>query len=510
MNRLRLIILFLIILLAFTLRIYNLGKNPAGFFADEAATGYNAYTILVHGTDEYGQPFPLLFPSFGNNRLPIPIYFTVPFVGIFGLNEFSTRLPSAVIGVLTIITVFLLLNRLYPNYKYIGLYGAYIMAISPWSIHFSRNGTENIYLPFLLLLGVYLFVKGIYGEKKFLFMSFFVLALDLYTYFPAYLIAPLTICILLITYAKHLRQMKKQIALGICIFLITTAPLIAFLFNGKALARWNNGVSILTSYHTPRETVGKFLYTYTSSFSIDYLFKLGDIDYPGQAVQRYSVKGMGMLYWFEFPLILAALVSIVLRRNKSSLLLVGLLLIYPLGSALTNNLNPFATRSILGSGIWPMISALGLVTILKFLEKYKKLFIISIIIFIIASLSFFLSYLYKYYYEYPLYSSGFWGWQYGPRDIMKYFLVNKNKYDEMYMVGAFNGSEIFLKFYDPQNSCMSKCAIGDIDRFSPQKRQLFTIEPNRIYNLRGLSLDIKKTIFYPNKQPAFYIAELHE
>ena len=60
----------IIILFGLGLRIYNLTTVPNGFFADEAAIGYNAYTILHHGTDEYGKVFPLFFQSFGDCMYP--------------------------------------------------------------------------------------------------------------------------------------------------------------------------------------------------------------------------------------------------------------------------------------------------------------------------------------------------------------------------------------------------------------------------------------------------------
>lgn len=66
--------LFLIIFLAFSLRFYKLGSVPAGFFSDEAAVGYNAYSLLKTGKDEFGKPWPFLFISFGEGKLPLYIY----------------------------------------------------------------------------------------------------------------------------------------------------------------------------------------------------------------------------------------------------------------------------------------------------------------------------------------------------------------------------------------------------------------------------------------------------
>ena len=60
---------FLFILtLATFLRLYRLKDNPAGFFCDEASIGYNAYSILTTGKDEWGQPWPLFFRAFGEYK----------------------------------------------------------------------------------------------------------------------------------------------------------------------------------------------------------------------------------------------------------------------------------------------------------------------------------------------------------------------------------------------------------------------------------------------------------
>ena len=53
--------LILILILAAVLRFYQLGQNPPSLDWDETAHGYNAYSILKTGRDEYGYKFPLYF-----------------------------------------------------------------------------------------------------------------------------------------------------------------------------------------------------------------------------------------------------------------------------------------------------------------------------------------------------------------------------------------------------------------------------------------------------------------
>ena len=96
-------LLTLILIIAVLLRIWNLSHNPAGFFVDEASTGLNAYKILTTGKDTHDKPFPVIFEAVGDYRDPVLIYSAVPFIALFGLNEFSVRLVSAFYGIAAVI-----------------------------------------------------------------------------------------------------------------------------------------------------------------------------------------------------------------------------------------------------------------------------------------------------------------------------------------------------------------------------------------------------------------------
>src|SRR5258706_212435 len=101
-----------IIILAIVLRFFQLGTNPPSLDWDEASIGYNAYSILKTGADEYGNILPLSFRSFDDYKPPVYIYLAVPSVSLFGLNEFAVRLPAAVIGVIAVIAVYFFANEL--------------------------------------------------------------------------------------------------------------------------------------------------------------------------------------------------------------------------------------------------------------------------------------------------------------------------------------------------------------------------------------------------------------
>src|SRR3989338_489602 len=121
--------LLLILVLAAWLRFYRLTDFPPGLYSDEASYGYNAYSILTTGRDEWGKFLPLTIQSFGDYKPPMTAYLTIPSIAIFGLNEFAVRFPSAVFGTLTVLLIYLLAQEIHRD---AALLAALLLAISPW------------------------------------------------------------------------------------------------------------------------------------------------------------------------------------------------------------------------------------------------------------------------------------------------------------------------------------------------------------------------------------------
>src|SRR3989344_3190509 len=108
MNKFLLPILFL----GFILRVAYLDKFPIGLYSDEAVFGYNAYLLIQTGHDEYNRFWPVSLESFGDWKPPMQAWLAIPFVWALGLNEYAVRLPSAILGTLTILIVYLLAKEL--------------------------------------------------------------------------------------------------------------------------------------------------------------------------------------------------------------------------------------------------------------------------------------------------------------------------------------------------------------------------------------------------------------
>lgn len=160
-------ILFLIILLAAILRLWNLSNIPPHPRNDEAALGYNAYSVLLTSRDEHGEFLPFIFQSFGDWKMGGYVYSTIPFITIFGLNEFAVRLPSAISGIITPPLIYLISLQIFAN-KRLSLISAALFAISPLFIAFSRGAWEVNLSLFLTLAAIFFFLQAVNVNDKFL------------------------------------------------------------------------------------------------------------------------------------------------------------------------------------------------------------------------------------------------------------------------------------------------------------------------------------------------------
>ena len=207
-NKLFLITVFLI---AFFLRFYKIGEYPTLLW-DEAAIGYNAYSIIETGKDEYGQTLPFIFKSFGDYKPGLYIYLAIPFVKFLGLTTTATRLPSVIIGSLLPILIYFLIKEINPKAHKTAILSTIITAFNPYSIHFSRGAWETNILTFELVLASFLFFKFINKKSnKYLFFSAVIFGLSLFTYQAGKMISLFLIIILFLTNLKIInsKNIKK-------------------------------------------------------------------------------------------------------------------------------------------------------------------------------------------------------------------------------------------------------------------------------------------------------------
>ena len=186
----------------------------------------------------------------------------VPFVKVLGLNEWAVRIPGAMLGVLTVLLMYLLVKELFRegftqihkqmNADVLASIASLILAISPWHIHFSRGGWEVNVATFFMVLGLWLFLKG-KGSLPLLMLSALSFVLSLYTYHAARVVVPLLLFGLLVIYRYEIRKNIKQIAITGTIAFLLLIPLGLDLIKGDVASRaaW---VSRRWSRRTTRRT----------------------------------------------------------------------------------------------------------------------------------------------------------------------------------------------------------------------------------------------------------------
>lgn len=395
--------LLAVVLLGALLRLIWLGQYPPGFTPDEAAFGYNAYSILQTGKDEWGTPWwklPLTnLRSFGDYKLPLYVYLTVPSLKLFGLNEFATRLPNAVLGVLAIVIIYLLTNKLFPGR---GLITAALLALSPWHIQLSRGAFEANLITFFLPLGIYLFLS-----RRYLF-SAVVMSLGMYSYHSARLLIPTTLIIL----ALFIRPQFRKVTPALVIFLLLSLPAFLTSFSSRVgdvgifnpTDKWQAVADrrfIARNLEMPdffaRIFSNKATYVlstsvknYISYLSPDFLFASG----AGESTYG-MIPGRGVMYYIELPLLVSFFVLLIKKPSKSLLLLFLLFVLTPLPAALSKGPGSAANRAASMIPFLVIMSAVGLVYLIESFKKYSKCILVTIYIFyFIFSIFFFEDYVY--------------------------------------------------------------------------------------------------------------------
>lgn len=173
---------FTIVLIASVLRFWQLGHIPVSVYWDEVAMMVDIRSVLSTGLDMHGRPwFQLIYPSYGDYKLPVYIWAAIASSKIFGLSEFSLRLPSALAGIATIViggTLARVLLQIAAVRQYssksldtIQLAVMAVIASSPWSVMFSRTAFEGHLGQTLLGFSILLAAWGLHKQKNWLVLA---------------------------------------------------------------------------------------------------------------------------------------------------------------------------------------------------------------------------------------------------------------------------------------------------------------------------------------------------
>ena len=465
------LLLLLIVLLAAFLRFYELGNIPAGLTNDEAGVGWDAYSVLHTGRDQWNQFLPLHFIAFGDYPAPLLRYITTPSIFIFGLNAFATRFPSALVGMFSVIAIFFLARKIY-NEK-VGILSALLMAVSPWAIGLSRVTIEPNIAMFLSILGL-LFYFAAFKKIRFLYLSVFVFALVFYTYSAYVLFLPLVALSLLIWNSKHVRENFKVYLISLLLFILILIP--NFLTKSTTASVRLSQVGITTNVNSIglinvlddqrgacqssyNQIICKiidnkvilftstFVKNYISHFSINFLYN------NGSSTQLSILPERGLEYIFELAFLIFGLIRILKTKDKYGYLIIILLILSPIPDSLTGD--GHYGRASLMLPFLILIEGIGLFYISEIISKLRFHYLKKVLYFSLVMTIF--STVFIFWINYTTYFKNYYSInsQYGYENLMEKVYTNKKIYDKIYISRHLNDTKqyvyyLFYNNYDPK------------------------------------------------------------
>lgn len=433
----------LILFLAIFFRFWHLSSLPSGLNWDEISHGYNAYSLLNTGMDQWGQKWPIFnFRAYGDYPTTANLYFTMPFIAIFGLNAFSIRLPAALFGLLFVIFSYFLAKLIFKNEK-LALFNMLLAALSPWSLFSSRAVFQSNLSQFFFIGGLYFFYKSLLKPKN-AFLSAILFGISLYSYHNTRIAVPLLIAYFAVYYWHQLKNKTYLISLGI--FLLFAIPNILNLFSpeSRARSRWvgiinPNSINLINEerrlYDGPpifnRLLNNKVVY-FTQQLTRNYidLFNPLPLFFRGSLNYQFNPPQTGLLFVILMPLFYFGLFRL---RQFFIPFLITLL-----PAALTVGDFP-SIRATIALPFYFIAISYG-----ASLIKKKKIFYLIIIIFLLE----FALYWSKYLQYNQNYSQN---WQYGYQEMVSKLKVNYPKYQHIYVTKKYGEAHEFILFYWPWN-----------------------------------------------------------
>ena len=140
-------LILLIVLLGAALRLYNLSGESV--WLDEVVS-------IEYAKLNIPDQIRLIFEDADNNP---PLYYTILhyWIAWFGDSEFSSRLPSAIFGSLSILFIYMVGCALFD--KKVGIISALVLAISEFNIQYSQEARAYSLMAMLTLISYYYFLR---------------------------------------------------------------------------------------------------------------------------------------------------------------------------------------------------------------------------------------------------------------------------------------------------------------------------------------------------------------
>lgn len=444
-----------IFLLALFLRFWNLGSYPEAIDEDEMALGYYGYSLIKNGTDEYGNKFPMYFESAGDYKYGLYSYFAAVPVGLFGLNAVTTRSVAALAGALSVIAIYYLAREIFDKEKF-ALASAFVLAIAPTHIHFSRVAYNNVLGALFGTLSILFLIKWFKKDsnKSLILLSlFFVLSIFSYQAYRVFMPASF-----LLLFAVFFRKLKKERRIkGAMVVVASFVVVFLSLVSPESRARSQNfslliNAPKLTEQFTEDSIAGapllltRAFHNKLTAFSLgvaERYFSYFDPTFlfarTSPMAERHAIPDVGLFYLAEALFFGLGILSLFKLVDKGKRWVpITLLLTSPLAASLVIEQRS-TTRAIIIVYSYALLIGLGIYFLLN-IKKYSKLLLGLIGLLYLANFSYFAhQYLVHKVYHNP------WHSDVGLKEMVQFVNENEGDYEAIVMS---NGHYIPYLFYN--------------------------------------------------------------
>jgi len=461
----RWVLLALTVLLGLCLRLYRL--ETWRLTSDELSIGYNAFSILKTGKDEWGRELPWVFQAFGDFKLPVYIYSSVPFIALGGLTPLMLKLPSILAGTSLIILIYFLTRQLIDD-EVTAFIAAGLMALSPWSLHLSHMALESNLALMFFMIGLNFLIYQLKPKKTYWLVGIMTglsFGLTLYTYVAYRLIIIMLGLLLLLSwfFVRRWRQSLLFVILGLVFIAIPWA--IQFLGRGGSVRfsqlfiNQRAGIeAVLIDKHNfcflidphvlhqicrrtftfPFELMRNFSRSYLAAFMPQFLF------FQGDGLIYLHTPGYGQLLFLLLPFYLLGLIFwLTKKKDQISRLILIIFLLTPVPAALVGT-----PQSVRLSALLPFVvlfTVFGLKVGFK-LMKNKRQRVALMVVYGLAYLFLTFRFLIDFLFIYPLQQQS----QFYPigREVAHYVAAHKNEYSLIYVSDDFPDAHILFAFWN--------------------------------------------------------------
>lgn len=290
-SRIEMYLPFVVIAIAIALRFYNLDLRP--FHHDESVHAHFSYLLFKQGTYKYDPMW----------HGPFQYYLTAVLYRLFRDSEWISRMMPALFGVGLVALPFTL--KKYLGFK-ASFITAFLLAISPSFLYYSRFFRNDIYLAFFSLVAVVCVIH--YLEKKkpvFIYLASFLFALSLCTKENAYISSFIFFSFVVLYFLYTRRQSTQK---GIMMILKDNKIWLLTIISLSII------VIIYTSFHS------FFFRNPQDSFALFRAVSHWASYHTGPTGPFYFYAALALLY--ELPILIFGIAGIFYFARKQDLLMV--------------------------------------------------------------------------------------------------------------------------------------------------------------------------------------------